>query len=272
MYDPYSVLGVGRNASEEEIKKAYKALSRKYHPDANINNPNKDQAEAKFKEIQQAYQQIMKEKSGGGSYGGNPYGGSSYTGAGNGSSYGGGSYSGNSGQNGGYRRDGYGQNQQYGYGGFNFDDFFGFGGYRGYQGQGKVYPDPDEPAHLKAAANYINNGYYDQALNVLNGISEHNARWYYYSAIANSCIGNNITAMEHARKAAAMSPERQEYQQLVTILSGGGSWYQNRQAYYGGQSSSNMDFDCQKLCWTAVICNICMGGGMCCGGPTGYYN
>ena len=61
-YDPYSVLGVSRDASEEEIKKAYKALSRKYHPDANINNPNKDQAEEKFKEIQAAYQQIMKER------------------------------------------------------------------------------------------------------------------------------------------------------------------------------------------------------------------
>ena len=59
MRDPYTVLGVSRNATEEEIKKAYKTLSRKYHPDANINNPNKDQAEEMFKEIQQAYQQIM---------------------------------------------------------------------------------------------------------------------------------------------------------------------------------------------------------------------
>ena len=64
MRDPYEVLGVSRNASTDEIKKAYRALSRKYHPDANINNPNKDQAEAKFKEIQQAYEQIMNEKNG----------------------------------------------------------------------------------------------------------------------------------------------------------------------------------------------------------------
>ena len=61
MTDPYQILGVSRDASDDEIKKAYRTLSRKYHPDANINNPNKDQAEAKFKEVQQAYQQIMKE-------------------------------------------------------------------------------------------------------------------------------------------------------------------------------------------------------------------
>ena len=60
MRDPYQVLGVSQDASEEEIKKAYRKLSRMYHPDANINNPNKAQAEEKFKEIQQAYQQIMK--------------------------------------------------------------------------------------------------------------------------------------------------------------------------------------------------------------------
>ena len=62
MTDPYSLLGVDRNASDDEVKKAYRRLSRKYHPDANINNPHKEEAEAKFKEVQQAYQQIMDER------------------------------------------------------------------------------------------------------------------------------------------------------------------------------------------------------------------
>ena len=79
MIDPYQILGVSQDASEDEIKKAYRSLSRKYHPDANINNPNKEEAEAKFKEVQQAYQKIMDERargySGGATYGnGSPFG------------------------------------------------------------------------------------------------------------------------------------------------------------------------------------------------------
>lgn len=56
MRDPYEVLGVDRNASEEEIKKAYRALAKKYHPDANPNNP---EAAEKMKEINAAYDQIQ---------------------------------------------------------------------------------------------------------------------------------------------------------------------------------------------------------------------
>lgn len=40
MTDPYQILGLSHNATDEEIKKAYRKLSRKYHPDANVNNPN----------------------------------------------------------------------------------------------------------------------------------------------------------------------------------------------------------------------------------------
>ena len=52
MIDPYSILGISRDASDEEVKKAYRKMSRKYHPDANIDNPNKEQAEEKFKQVQ----------------------------------------------------------------------------------------------------------------------------------------------------------------------------------------------------------------------------
>ena len=55
MANPYDVLGVSPGASDDEIKKAYRNLSRRYHPDANINNPNRAQAEERFKEVQQAY-------------------------------------------------------------------------------------------------------------------------------------------------------------------------------------------------------------------------
>ena len=63
--DPYEVLKVSRNASDEEIKSAYREMSRKYHPDANINNPLADLAEEKFKEVQEAYDCIMKERQSG---------------------------------------------------------------------------------------------------------------------------------------------------------------------------------------------------------------
>ena len=68
MTDPYEVLGVSRGASDDEIKKAYRKLSRTYHPDANINNPNKAEAEEKFKQVQQAYKQIMDEREHGTTY------------------------------------------------------------------------------------------------------------------------------------------------------------------------------------------------------------
>lgn len=73
MRDPYEVLGLNRGASEEEVKKAYRTLSRKYHPDANVNNPNKDKAEEKFKEVQAAYKAIMDGKTGSGNSAGSAY-------------------------------------------------------------------------------------------------------------------------------------------------------------------------------------------------------
>lgn len=60
--NPYEVLGVSENADEETIKKAYRALVKKYHPDKYVNNPLSDLAAEKIKEINKAYDMIMNNK------------------------------------------------------------------------------------------------------------------------------------------------------------------------------------------------------------------
>lgn len=202
MKDPYQVLGVSRGASDEEIKKAYRALSRKYHPDANVNNPNREQAEERFKEVQQAYDQIMKEKQqGGSSY--------SYNHAGDYSS--GGSYS-----------------------------------------QGGDNP------QMQAAANYIANHCYAEALNVLNNIpfAERRARWYYYSALANQGAGNNIVAKEHAARAVEMEPSNMEYRQFLQHLEYGGTWYSNMGSSYERPYASAGNW-CLSMLFLNMLCNCC---------------
>ena len=210
MIDPYQVLGVSRGASDEEIKKAYRSLSRKYHPDANVNNPNKAAAEEKFKQVQQAYDQIMKEKQQGASYDS----GSNYSG---------------------------------GYG-----DFGGFGGY--YSGR-TAYQ--EENSRLQAAANYIRNGYYREAMNVLNDmpLSERNGRWYYYSAVVNQRVGNTATALEHIRRAVELEPSNIQYRQFQQNLEYGGTWYTSMgsgyERPYSGQSW------CLRMILLNLFCNLC---------------
>ena len=81
MQDPYKVLGVDRSASDEEIKKAYRDLARKYHPDRFASNPDMAElASEKMKEVNTAYEEICSRRSSGGesnrsdsySYNGNP--------------------------------------------------------------------------------------------------------------------------------------------------------------------------------------------------------
>ncbi|MDO5345147.1 MAG: J domain-containing protein [Lachnospiraceae bacterium] len=224
MRNPYDVLGVPENASDEEIKKAYRKLSRKYHPDANVNNPNKDQAEEKFKEIQQAYQQIMKEKEQG------------YSG------------SGSSGSGGGFYGD--------------FGGFGGFGGYGGFGQRGGGAQYSEEDVRLQAAANYINSGHYAEALHVLSELKDRTARWYYYSALANAGQGNNVTAKQHAATASQMEPGNVQYQQLVSRLENGGQWYRGMGDVYGSPLGGEGDI-CMKLCLANAICGCCCPGRMC---------
>ena len=63
MNDPYQTLGVNRDATDEEIKKAYRDLARKYHPDNYVDNPLSDLVQEKMKEINEAYDTIQRERS-----------------------------------------------------------------------------------------------------------------------------------------------------------------------------------------------------------------
>ena len=204
MQDPYEVLGVSRDASTEEIKKAYRRLSRKYHPDANINNPNKDQAEKKFKQVQQAYKQIMDEKERGTASG-------------------------------------------------------GYGGQRGYGYNGQAGNAGGFDVEFQAAANYINNRHYAEAMNVLNNISNRNGTWYYLHAIANAGLGNNVNAMEDAQRAVELEPENLQFQRLYQQLSGNADWYSHMGGYGADCNSGNASKGCMSVCALCAAFSCCCG-------------
>lgn len=234
MTDPYKVLGVSRDASMDEIKKAYRTLSRKYHPDANINNPNKDKAEEMFKLVQQAYKQIVDERE---------------RGMGSAASGGGQSTGGAYGNRGGYGS----------YGGF------GSYGSRGYGSSGADYSDPE----MRAAANYINAQHYTEAMNVLNQIRNRTGTWYYLRAIANAGLGNSADAVTDAQTAVNMEPGNVEFQRLYQQLSRQGDWYQSMGEEYGygapcengGKSSMN---SCLSCCLFSSLCSCLCPGSFCC--------
>lgn len=199
--NPYEVLGISPNASNDEVKKAYRELSRKYHPDSYVDNPLADLAEEKFKEVQEAYDQIMKQR-----------------------------------ENGGYS----------------------------YQTGGQSYSSANssqETVELQAARNYINARRFREALNVLAGISNRNAMWYYYSSIANMGIGNNLVAVDHAKQAAAMEPNNMEYVNYANQMQFRSQHYQNRGYGYGRTSYGTGDLCCDLWCLD-TMCE-CMGGDLC---------
>ena len=241
MTDPYQVLGVAPTASDDEVKKAYRQLCKKYHPDANVGKPDAAQAEKKFMEVQQAYEEIMHRRQGGGTRAGSGYNGPQQQQRpyGYGGGYGG-----------------------YDQGGFEDDPFAAFfGGAYGY-GQQRTYQQ-DTVVEMRAAANYINTGHYAEALNALNSVpaGKRNARWYYLSALAQAGLHNNAQAMEYARQAVNMEPGNMQYQQLLSQLQGGGSWYGQRGTSYGRQSYGQPNLCCTFLA-LQICCSCCSGGRM----------
>ena len=99
-------------------------------------------------------------------------------------------------------------------------------------------------------------GHFKEAFTALSSVpaSERDARWYYLAAIANSGMGNRITAIEYAQRAASMEPGNQDYRSLVEELQHGGTVYTNRRAGFqmGGRGMNSL---CLGLC----AAQLCMG-------------
>lgn len=203
--DPYKILGISQNATNDEIKKAYRQLSKKYHPDSHHNNPLSELAEEKFKEVQEAYEQVMKDRENGGT-------GASYSRPGN-------------------------------------------------SGSGQSYGGGNEAPEMNSVYSYLNANRFREALNVLNGINNRTARWYYCSAIANAGIGNNIQAHNHAQTALNMEPNNPDYINLYNRMQWQNQRYQNT-SYGGGRSTLGTGNLCCDL-WCADSLCECMGGDLC---------
>ena len=202
--DPYKVLGVSRDASDEEIKRAYRQLAKKYHPDL---NPGDAEAARKMREVNAAYEQIKDpDKAAQNASGGyNPYGSSAY----------------------------------------GYDPF---GSHRQSSG----------PSYQQAATQYIRFGRYREALNTLEAASQRDARWYYLSALANDGLGNQVTALEHIRRAVSMEPDNPEYLQTLRTMESGGTAYRQRTGDFRGFTMGGSPCSGLCLCYLAQL--FCCGG------------
>lgn len=197
--DPYKILGVSRDASDEEIKQAYRRLAKKYHPDR---NPGNTEAAKKMQQVNAAYEAIKNPEK---------------ASAGSGRGY-----------------EGYGS-----YGGYGYDPFGG----RQQQSQGDSY--------LQAAYRYLQYGRYQEALNTLNASSERNARWYYLSALANDGLGNQVTALEHIRRAVSMEPDNPQYLDALERIEHGDHAYRTRSQSFGST------FGRMSPCLSFCLCMLC---------------
>ena len=223
--DPYKVLGLEPGASDEEVKQAYRRLAKKYHPDL---NPGDAEAARKMQEVNEAYDRIKNPEK----------------------------YSGPT-----YQRQSGGQGNPYG----SYGNPFG-GGYNPFGG-GWYYEtrqrEPEEDSYQRSAAQYIRYGRYQEAVNALNNSTDRNARWYYLSALANQGLGNQVTALEHIRRAVSMEPDNQEYLQALDAIQNGDSAYRQSAGNFRGFTMGGSPCAGLCLCYLAqVFC--CRGNFLCC--------
>ena len=240
--DPHKVLGVSPEASQDEIKKAYRQMAKKYHPDLHPNDPN---AAKRMNDINEAYDMLM-----------NP---DKYAArraqqqarnqqSGYGSQYGQ-SHSQN-GQSRGYQGPGGWASD------FDFGDIFGFG-FGSAQQQASTSPQikPGDSPEIQRVVSAINNRRWQEAVSILTNIPStgRNARWYYLSALANNGLGNSVQAVDHIQKAAQLDPNNRTYVQLLQQFRRAGQTYETHAQGFNMQAM-NMQRICFGLLAAQCLC------------------
>ncbi len=135
----------------------------------------------------------------------------------------------------------------------------GYSGYGGYGGWGaNSGAGAQQRTEYQAAMNYINTGHFQEALNALSGVpaDARDGTWFFLSAVANSALGNRVTALEHARRAAAMEPNNMQFQQLVRELESGGAAYATYSTRYPNTGFGTGSW-CADMCLLNLCCNPC---------------
>ena len=218
MNDPYQVLGVSESATDAEVKKAYLALARKYHPDNYHDNPLADLAQEKMKEINAAYEQINKMR---------------------GSSRGGGQSS-SSASYGGYSG-GYSGNYSGGYG-------YGYGGGGSAQQSGSSV--------LQQVRIAINSGDLSRAEALLANYADHNAEWNFLRGAVCYRRGWLDEARRYYETAVQMDPGNREYRQALEFMDAAGRSAYSPDGVFGTELCGSGSL-CQQLCCTYLLCNGC---------------
>lgn len=252
--DPYKVLGVSRDASKEEIKKAYRQKAKEYHPDLHPDDPA---AAEKMNEVNEAYDMLnnpekYKKQENTGSYqrNGQSYGtGQSYGGN---RSYGGGTGYGGQGYGGGGGRE-YRDYDPFG----GFGDFFG-GGYSSHAEPESPRPEAGDSSDIRQAVDFINMKQYQYACDTLNGVisAYRNARWYYLSALANYGLGNQMLALEQIQRAVQMDPNNGVYRRTLQSFQRSGNQYEQSGRDFNTYAE-NMTRVCGWLCLAQLFCGFC---------------